>query len=113
MESLGIADLAGAEITRLSGGQRQMILIARALAQGAQVVVMDEPTASLDLANRIRVAAAIRQLAGQGTAVILSTHDPDQAADRRNRRQYHGVVLEQSRRGRRLDVNDVPSGRRP
>ncbi len=81
MESLGIADLAEAEITRLSGGQRQMILIARALAQGAQVVVMDEPTASLDLANRIRVAAAIRQLAGQGTAIILSTHDPDHAAD--------------------------------
>ncbi len=81
MESLGIADLAGAEITRLSGGQRQMILIARALAQGAQVVVMDEPTASLDLANRVRVAAAIRALAGRGMAVVLSTHDPDQAAD--------------------------------
>ncbi|GAB1364156.1 hypothetical protein MASR1M32_33920 [Rhodobacter sp.] len=81
MESLGIADLAGAEITRLSGGQRQMILIARTLAQGAQVVVMDEPTASLDLANRVRVAAAIRALAGRGMAVILSTHDPDQAAD--------------------------------
>ncbi len=80
MEELGIAGLAGEEITRLSGGQRQMILIARALAQGARTVVMDEPTASLDFANRIRVGQAIRALAGRGTAVILSTHDPDQAA---------------------------------
>jgi iron complex transport system ATP-binding protein len=57
-----------------------MILIARALAQGARTVVMDEPTASLDFANRIRVGQAIRALADRGTAVILSTHDPDQAA---------------------------------
>lgn len=80
METLGIAGLAGEEITRLSGGQRQMILIARALAQGARTVVMDEPTASLDFANRIRVGRAIRSMADRGTAVILSTHDPDQAA---------------------------------
>lgn len=80
MATLGIADLAEAEITRLSGGQRQMVLIARAMAQGAEAVVMDEPTASLDFANRIRVGRAIRQLADDGTGVILSTHDPDQAA---------------------------------
>ncbi|WP_233141209.1 ABC transporter ATP-binding protein [Haematobacter missouriensis] len=80
MAALGIADLAMSEITRLSGGQRQMVLIARALAQGARAVVMDEPTASLDIANRIRVVRAIRDLAGRGVAVILSTHDPDQAA---------------------------------
>ena len=80
MEELGIAGLTREEITHLSGGQRQMILIARALAQGARTVVMDEPTASLDFANRIRVGQAIRALAGRGTAVILSTHDPDQAA---------------------------------
>ena len=63
------------------GGQRQMVLIARALAQGAGVIVIYEPTASLDIANRIRVGQAIRRLAGRGTAVILSPHDPDQAAD--------------------------------
>ena len=80
MERLGIAGLAGQEITRLSGGQRQMILIARALAQGARTVVMDEPTASLDFANRIRVGRAIRDMADRGTAIVLSTHDPDQAA---------------------------------
>ncbi len=80
MERLGIAGLAGAEVTRLSGGQRQMVLIARALAQGARAVVMDEPTASLDIANRSRVGRAIRGLADRGMGVILSTHDPDQAA---------------------------------
>ena len=80
LDRLGIADLAGAEVTRLSGGQRQLVLIARALAQEAAAIVMDEPTASLDFANRKQVERAIRDLAARGTAVILSTHDPDQAA---------------------------------
>lgn len=80
LAALGIADLAPAEVTRLSGGQRQLVLIARALAQEAAAIVMDEPTASLDFANRIQVGHAIRRLAAQGTAVILSSHDPDQAA---------------------------------
>lgn len=80
LAALGIADLAATEITRLSGGQRQLVLIARALAQQARAIVMDEPTASLDFANRIQVSQAIRSLAANGTAVILSSHDPDQAA---------------------------------
>lgn len=80
LHRLGIADLAGRDVTRLSGGQRQMILIARALAQGASALVMDEPTASLDFANRLRVGAVIRDLAAEGVAVLLSTHDPDEAA---------------------------------
>ncbi|MFE3837397.1 ABC transporter ATP-binding protein [Pseudogemmobacter sonorensis] len=80
LETIGIADLGGADVTRLSGGQRQLVLIARALAQEAAAIVMDEPTASLDFANRLHVGRAIRQLAARGTGVILSTHDPDQAA---------------------------------
>ncbi|MDD2867830.1 ABC transporter ATP-binding protein [Neomegalonema sp.] len=80
LAALGAEDLAQAEVTRLSGGQRQMILLARALAQEAGAVVMDEPTASLDFANRLQVEAAVRALAGRGMGVILSTHDPDQAA---------------------------------
>ncbi|MFT3690971.1 ABC transporter ATP-binding protein [Paenirhodobacter sp.] len=77
---LGINDLAGAEVTRLSGGQRQLVLIARALAQEARALVMDEPTASLDFANRLQVGQAIRALADAGTGIILSSHDPDHAA---------------------------------
>lgn len=80
LSRLGIADLAKAEVTRLSGGQRQLVLIARALAQEAGALIMDEPTASLDFANRIQVANAIRHLAKAGTAIVLSSHDPDQAA---------------------------------
>ncbi|WP_303728716.1 ABC transporter ATP-binding protein [Paracoccus solventivorans] len=80
LHRLGIADLAGAEVTSLSGGQRQLVLIARALAQDAAAIIMDEPTASLDFANRRQVNEAIRWLVAQGTAIILSTHDPDQAA---------------------------------
>ncbi|MDO5371353.1 ABC transporter ATP-binding protein [Paracoccus sp. (in: a-proteobacteria)] len=80
LDRLGIAGLAEAEITRLSGGQRQLVLIARALAQDADAIIMDEPTASLDFANRLQVNAAVRGLAEEGTAIILSTHDPDQAA---------------------------------
>ncbi|RDD68881.1 ABC transporter ATP-binding protein [Paracoccus versutus] len=80
LDRLGIADLAGAEVTRLSGGQRQLVLIARALAQEAAAMVMDEPTASLDFANRRQVGHAIRRLADAGTGIILSSHDPDHAA---------------------------------
>jgi iron complex transport system ATP-binding protein len=77
---LGIADLADADYSRLSGGQRQMVMIARALAQEAPVLVMDEPTASLDFGNQARVLARILDLArAGGHAVVLSTHDPDQA----------------------------------
>ena len=77
---LGIADLGNADYSRLSGGQRQMVMIARALVQEAPILVMDEPTASLDFGNQARVLARIADLArAGGHAVILSTHDPDQA----------------------------------
>lgn len=80
LERLGIADLAEIGINRLSGGQRQLVLIARALAQEAGAIVMDEPTASLDFANRRQVGQAVRRLADAGTGIILSSHDPDHAA---------------------------------
>jgi len=86
---LGIAELAGQDYSRLSGGQRQLVLIARALAQETPLIVMDEPTASLDFANQAQVLAQIAALArphaGDGNddrgghGIILSTHDPDQA----------------------------------
>lgn len=83
LERLGIADLAERDYSRLSGGQRQLVLIARALAQEAPLLVMDEPTASLDFGNQARVLREVADLArAAGTeerGVILSTHDPDQA----------------------------------
>lgn len=81
LEHLGIADLARRDMLQLSGGQQQMVLIARALAQGAPTMVMDEPTASLDLANRRRIETLIADLSRDGMGIVLSTHDPDQAAE--------------------------------
>lgn len=77
LSRLGIADLAEADYSRLSGGQRQLVLIARALAGDAGFLVMDEPTASLDYGNQSLVLKQIRSLAGQGIGILLSSHDPD------------------------------------
>ncbi|MEE4639085.1 MAG: ABC transporter ATP-binding protein, partial [Wenzhouxiangella sp.] len=80
LDRLGISELANSDYSRLSGGQRQLVMIARALAQAAPVLVMDEPTASLDFGNQTRVLGHIRELARAGEhSVVLSTHDPDQA----------------------------------
>ena len=75
---LGIDHLATQRYTEISGGERQLVLIARALAQEPRLV-MDEPTASLDFGNQMRVLGEIEHLAGRGMAVMLSTHDPDHA----------------------------------
>ena len=79
LTTLGIADLAAADYTRISGGQRQLALIARALAQAAPLIVMDEPTASLDFGNQALVLREVRALAARGYGIVLSTHDPDHA----------------------------------
>lgn len=79
LQDLGIADLAKRDYTRLSGGQRQLVLIARALAQDAPLIVMDEPTASLDFGNQARVLAQIVRLAERGLGIVFSTHNPDHA----------------------------------
>ncbi|MDY5350031.1 MAG: ABC transporter ATP-binding protein [Candidatus Ventricola sp.] len=76
MERLGIAHLAGRSFLHLSGGERQLVLIARALAQQARVLLMDEPCASLDFGNQSRVMAQARELAHSGYTVIMSTHHP-------------------------------------
>jgi iron complex transport system ATP-binding protein len=76
---LGIGHLASRPYTEVSGGERQLTLIARALAQQPAILVMDEPTASLDFGNQVRVLGEIERLARRGIAVMLSTHDPDQA----------------------------------
>jgi iron complex transport system ATP-binding protein len=78
LESLGIAELGHVDSTRISGGERQLTLIARALAQNTRLIIMDEPTASLDLRNRQLVLSKIRGLAKRGFTVVLSTHEPDQ-----------------------------------
>jgi len=80
IETLGIEHLAQREWLRISGGERQLALIARALAQETRILVLDEPTASLDFGNQVRVLHAVRSLAeARGLTVLLSTHHPEQA----------------------------------
>lgn len=79
LDTLGIGHLASRLYTAVSGGERQMVLIARALAQDPQLVIMDEPTANLDFGNQARVLERIIDLAGSGLAIVLSTHDPGHA----------------------------------
>lgn len=85
LRELGLHALAERTVTTLSGGERQLVLIARALAQQAHLLVMDEPTASLDFGNQLRILDTVRRLADRGIGVLLSTHQPQhalQVADR-------------------------------
>ena len=79
MERMGVSDFARFPYTQLSGGQQQLVLIARALAQQPDLLVMDEPTASLDFGNQQLVLHQMRTLAHDGTSVLMVTHDPDHA----------------------------------
>ncbi|MCV3736018.1 ABC transporter ATP-binding protein [Rhizobium sp. TRM96647] len=79
MARLGIQSLAHRPYTEISGGERQLVLIARALAQEASFLVLDEPTASLDYGHQFQVLEQIRLLAAGGKGILLSTHNPDHA----------------------------------
>ena len=79
LQELGIMHLRNRGFGRVSGGERQLVLLARAIVQDAQILVMDEPTANLDYGNQLRVMERIRDLAKAGYTVIMSTHNPEQA----------------------------------
>ena len=79
LERLGITALAERPIHRVSGGERQLALIARALASEASHVLMDEPTASLDFGNQALILDEVARLKAAGTAVLFTTHHPDHA----------------------------------
>ena len=80
LETAGASHLAGRSIATLSGGERQMVVIARALAQQPRILLLDEPTAHLDLGNRNRILNILRSLHRQGATIVFTTHDPDAAA---------------------------------
>lgn len=80
LDTLGIAHLAEHSFQTLSGGQRQLVMIARALATGCEMLILDEPTSALDLYNQQAVLRLIHQLAKQRQiSVLFTTHDPAHA----------------------------------
>ena len=79
LERLGIARLGSRPIHRVSGGERQLALIARALATEATHLLMDEPAANLDFGNQALILEEIARLRKTGAAVLFSTHHPDHA----------------------------------
>jgi iron complex transport system ATP-binding protein len=79
LEQVGLSELRKRPYTEISGGERQLTMIARGLAQKCQVLLMDEPTAHLDLSNQQRVLDIIHQLTKQGLSFIISSHAPNDA----------------------------------
>ena len=125
MARVNIAHLSDRPFDHLSGGEQQLVFVARALAQQAKNLLMDEPTASLDYGNRLHVLQVARDLAHAGYTVLLSTHDPQHAlwyADRALALQEGRVLALGAPRevvtpdllyrmyGRRIDLVDTPQG---
>ncbi len=79
MERLEIAHLGDRPYTEVSGGERQLALIARSLTQGADVFIMDEPVNGLDYGNQMRLLKGIKNLAKEGLTFVMTTHFPDHA----------------------------------
>jgi len=80
IDQVGLGQLNGRAITTLSGGERQLALVARALAQQPRLLLLDEPTSHLDLANKVRLLRLMQELAARGVTLLLTTHEPDVAA---------------------------------
>ena len=79
LDRLGIPALADRKYTELSGGQRQMVIIARAIAQQTATIIMDEPTANLDFGNQYLVLAQLLKLKEKHMSVVMVTHNPEHA----------------------------------
>ena len=79
LEKLGISHLARKPYTRISGGERQLALIAMVLTQQPELLLLDEPTSHLDFGNQIRILEIIRDLSREGFSIIFTTHFPDHA----------------------------------
>lgn len=78
MELVRITHLRSKAYTQISGGERQLVTIARAIAQEPDFILLDEPTAHLDFGNQIRTMKLVKKLSDRGYGIIMTTHNPDQ-----------------------------------
>lgn len=79
LEIAGLHEMENRTVTSLSGGERQLVLLARALTQQPHIILLDEPTSHLDLANKARLIRILRELYKAGSTIILTTHEPEAA----------------------------------
>ena len=79
LDKIGISELSDRCFHRLSGGEKQLVMIARAINQNAPMLMLDEPTASLDFGNQLRVLQQLRTLSAEGYTIIQTTHHPEQS----------------------------------
>lgn len=77
LEKVGLTALAGQPVPQLSSGERQLMLLARAIAQTPRLLLLDEPTAHLDLHNKSRLLDLLRQLRAEGVTLLMTNHEPD------------------------------------
>jgi len=80
LEKVGMATLANRPVTHLSGGEKQLVLVARSLAQEPKILLLDEPMSNLDLANKIRLIEVLRSLKEEGVTILFTSHEPEVAA---------------------------------
>jgi iron complex transport system ATP-binding protein len=80
LDQVGLSQLANRSVLRLSGGERQLVLIARSLAQQPRLLLLDEPTLHLDLHNKSRLVALLRRLQADGVTIVMTTHEPELAS---------------------------------
>lgn len=73
----GIADLLDQDINKISGGERQLAFIARALTQETPIIIMDEPTSALDFGNQQKLFKTMKELAKEGKTIVFTTHNPN------------------------------------
>lgn len=109
LERLSISHLAERPYTDLSGGERQAVLIARALAQGGPILVLDEPETGLDYGQQQRLYGLLRELATDGYAIMATTHDPLRAAVAFDHAVLlrHGRVMESGPAAQVLDAEGI------
>lgn len=80
LEKVGLKKLADRPVTHLSGGEKQLVLVARSLAQEPRILLLDEPMSNLDLANKIKLIEVLKTLKNDGVTILFTSHEPEVAA---------------------------------